>query len=64
MNDIQSKIINLTDKLMNDYGKGRVIDEIKMFAYPDREIIIDILEKLKIIIYPGYHRNKIGRAHV
>ena len=42
MTDIQSKITDLTDKLMADYGKGRVIDEIKMFAYPDRNIIIDI----------------------
>ena len=45
MNDIQSKITALTDKLMEDYSKGRIIDEIKMFAYPDKDIIIDILEK-------------------
>ena len=57
MNEIQSKITCLTEKLMADYGKGRVIDEIKMFDYPDRAVIIDLLEKLKIIIYPGYHRN-------
>lgn len=50
MNEIQSKITCLTEKLMADYGKGRVIDEIKMFAYPDGNIIIDILEKLKIVI--------------
>ena len=50
MNEIQSKITCLTEKLMADYGKGRVIDEIKMFAYPDRNIIIDILEKLKIVM--------------
>ena len=63
MNDIQSKITNLTGKLMDDYGKGRVIDEIKMFAYPDKDIIIDILEKLKIVIYPGYHRNSNYRTY-
>ena len=63
MADIQSKITNLTDKLMDDYGKGRVIDEIKMFAYPDKNIIIDILEKLKIVIYPGYHRNSNYRTY-
>ena len=45
MNDIQSKITHLTDKLMTDYGKGRVIDEIKMFEYPNRDIVIDILER-------------------
>ena len=63
MNEIQSKITCLTEKLMADYGKGRVIDEIKMFAYPDRNIIIDILEKLKIVIYPGYHRNSNYRTY-
>ncbi len=63
MNEIQSKITCLTEKLMADYGKGRVIDEIKMFAYPDRNIIIDILEKLKIVIYPGYYRNSIYRTY-
>ena len=63
MTDIQSKITNLTDKLMDDYGKGRVIDEIKMFAYPDRDIVIDILEKLKIVIYPGYYRNRNYRTY-
>ena len=63
MADIQSKITNLTGKLMEDYGKGRVIDEIKMFAYPDKNIIIDILEKLKIVIYPGYHRNSNYRTY-
>ena len=63
MADIQSKITSLTDKLMDDYGKGRVIDEIKMFAYPDKNTIIDILEKLKIVIYPGYHRNSNYRTY-
>ena len=63
MNDIQHKITDLTDKLMDDYGKGRVIDEIKMFAYPDKNIIIDILEKLRIVIYPGYYRNRNYRTY-
>ena len=63
MNEIQTKISALTGKLMDDYGKGRVIDEIKMFAYPDRNIIIDILEKLKIVVYPGYHRNSNYRTY-
>ena len=63
MADIQSKITSLTGKLMDDYGKGRVIDEIKMFAYPDKNIIIDILEKLRIVIYPGYYRNRNYRTY-
>ena len=59
----ESKIASVVNALMEDYGKGRVIDEIKMFAYPDRDIVIDILEKLKIVIYPGYHRNGNYRTY-
>ena len=61
--NIQSQISELTEKLMDDYSKGRVIDEIKMFAYPEKDIIIDILEKLRIIIYPGYYRNSNYRTY-
>ena len=63
MADIESKINRLTEKLMDDYGKGRVIDEIKMFEYPEKDVVIDILEKLRIIIYPGYYRNRNYRTY-
>ena len=49
--------------LMNDYQQGRVIDEIKTFDYPDKNVVIDILEKLKMIIYPGYYRNSNYRTY-
>ena len=61
--DIQSRISDITQMLMDDYTKGRVIDEIKNFDYPDKRIIIDILEKLKMVIYPGYYRNSSYRTY-
>ena len=61
--DIHEKISGITEMLMEDYSKGRVIDEIKTFDYPDKNVIIDILEKLKIIIYPGYYRNSNYRTY-
>ena len=63
MADIEYKINRLTESLMDDYAKGRVIDEIKMFEYPDRDVVIDILEKLRIVIYPGYYRNRNYRTY-
>ena len=59
----ESKIAAVIEALTDDYGKGRVIDEIKMFDYPNKAVIIDLLEKLKIIIYPGYHRNGNYRTY-
>ena len=31
--------------------------------YPDKKIVIDILEKLKLVIYPGYYRNSNYRTY-
>lgn len=58
MAEIESRINGLVETLMEDYGKDRVIDEIKLFEHPDKEAVVDILEKLRKIIYPGYFRNK------
>jgi len=58
MSEIESRINGLVETLMEDYSKDRVIDEIKLFEHPDKEAVVDILEKLRKIIYPGYFRNK------
>jgi len=64
MSESMNQRINaLADSLMEDYGRGRTIDEIKMFEYPDKDIVIDILEKIKIVIYPGYYRNRNYRTY-
>ncbi len=55
---IDSKINSLVEDLMEDYSGGKTIDEIKLFEHPEKEAVIDILEKLRKIIYPGYFRNK------
>ncbi|MBR0528635.1 MAG: serine acetyltransferase [Ruminococcus sp.] len=58
MAEIESRINGLVETFMEDYSKDRVIDEIKLFEHPDKEAVVDILEKLRKIIYPGYFRNK------
>ncbi len=61
--NIDSKIHNLVDSLMEDYNRNRTIDEIKVFASPDKQAVIDILEKIKLVIYPGYYRNPSYRTY-
>ena len=48
---------------MEDYQGKKVIDKIKIFEHPDRAKVIDILEKLQKIIYPGYHRNSAFKTY-
>ncbi len=62
-NDMETKIGSIVDMLMEDYAKGRVIDENKIFDYPEKDVVIDILEKLKVVIYPGYYRNTNYRTY-
>lgn len=62
-NGMEQKIGRLVDMLMDDYAKGRVIDENKIYEYPEKDVVIDILEKLKVVIYPGYHRNSNYRTY-
>ncbi len=50
-------IDRITDMILDDYGGGRTIDAIKHFEHPDKEIIIDILGKLRTIILPGYYES-------
>ena len=46
------------EKYMEDYSGGRTVDEIKLFEHPNKAAVVDILEKMKTIIFPGYYKNK------
>ena len=54
---IAASIGALTDELLSDYQRGRAIDRIEPFSQPDREVIIDLIAKLKQLIFPGYFRD-------
>ena len=54
---MEQKIERLVNQYIEDYQGGKVIDKIKTFEHPERAKIVDILDKLQKIIYPGYFRN-------
>jgi serine O-acetyltransferase len=55
------KIVNA---ILDDYKKGRTIDEMEdFFDQPDKDVIIDIVEKLMKVIYPGYYRDKTYKTY-
>ena len=61
--DIGNKINNLVDLLMIDFNGGKTIDEVKLHEHPEKDAIVDILEKLRKIVYPWYYRNKSYRVY-
>ncbi len=60
---IASSIGTLTDALMADYQQGRAIDRIEPFSQPDREVIIDLIGKMKRLLFPGYFRDLEHRVY-
>lgn len=63
MHKLEENINELTKAILSDYKGDRTIDEIKTFDHPDNEIIVEIIESLRRIVFPGYFRNKSYRVY-
>ena len=63
MKMIEDRINNLTKNIIGDYVESRTIDEVKTYDHPDDDVIKDIVESLRKIIFPGYFRNKNYRVY-
>lgn len=60
---IEREINGLVGEILDDYKKARSIDNINVFDQADKEVVIDILNKLRQIIFPGYFKNKAYRIY-
>ncbi len=58
MQSIEQEIESLVDSILADYGNGREIDCMETVRMPDKAAVIDIIDKLRWIIFPGYSRDK------
>ena len=58
MTPIEQQIAHLVDTILEDYQCGRDIDKMSQLRRPDKDAVIDIIEKLRKIIFPGYFKDK------
>ncbi len=63
MAQIEQKIEQVVDEILRDYGCGRDIDRIGLLNSPDKDAVIDIIEKLRRIVFPGYFKDKNYRIY-
>ncbi len=63
MTSIEAKIEAVVESILADYQGGRDIDKMDLFRRPDRDVVIDIIKKLRRIVFPGYYRDKNYRAY-
>ena len=63
MHKLEDNINSLTKNILADYENSRTIDEVKAFDHPDNDDIVDIIEALRRIVFPGYFRNRNYRVY-
>lgn len=63
MAQLEKQIEQVVDAILQDYRGNRDIDAMEACRQPDKDAIIDLLEKLRRIIFPGYFREKAYRIY-
>lgn len=63
MHKLETEVNKLIGDILSDYEKGRDIDNIHTFDHPKKEVIIEIVDKLRNIIFPGYFKNGTYRIY-
>ena len=63
METIEQRIEQVVDTILEDYQNGRDIDKMDLFRQPDKEVVIDIIGKLRRILFPGYFRDRNYRIY-
>ena len=60
---LEEQINALVDTYLEDYAQGKDIDKVDSFDHPDKETIVDILNKLQRIVFPGFFKNRTFKVY-
>ncbi len=63
MERIDTQIRGIITDILEDYKQDRPIDRQDRFNQPDKDIIIDVLEKLLKIVFPGHLKDRTYRVY-
>ncbi|WP_026528242.1 serine O-acetyltransferase [Butyrivibrio sp. VCD2006] len=61
--NLKTEIEGIVNLIIDDYNKGRDVDQMDIYNQPDRDVVIDIVKKLTKVLYPGYFRDKTFRSY-
>ena len=63
MTPFEEKIEAVVDSILQDYQNDRDVDRLELTNTPDKDVVIDIIEKLRRIVFPGYFKDKNYRIY-
>lgn len=60
MNELEfNEVEQVVEIVMDDYNKKREIDGMTMFHQPDQDKVVEIVNKLLRIFFPGFYRDEV-----
>ncbi len=62
-NIIENEIQGILGDILNDYKKERAVDKMDIYHQPDKQEIMEILDNLLTIVYPGFFRDKTHKIY-
>ena len=62
-NIIENEVGAILTDILDDYKKGRAVDKMDIYNQPDKTEIMDILDRLFSIVYPGFFRDKTHKIY-
>ncbi|MBR3041306.1 MAG: serine acetyltransferase, partial [Eubacterium sp.] len=60
---LKEEVKQIVDDILHDYEGNRDIDKRIVDSQPDKDAVVDILNKLMHIIFPGYFRSKVYKSY-
>lgn len=59
----ESRVEDIVQLILEDYNDDRAINKTDIYNKPDKAAIIDVVDKLIKIIYPGYYDNRVYKIY-
>jgi len=63
MMSMNEQIENVVDLILEDYRGEREIDKINLLQQPDKDVMEDVVSKLRRIVFPGFGADKNYRIY-
>lgn len=59
----EDRVESIVQLILDDYTDERVVNKTDLYNQPDKKAVIDIVEKLLKILYPGYYSDKVYKIY-
>ncbi|MBQ8515430.1 MAG: serine acetyltransferase [Ruminococcus sp.] len=59
----EERVEHIVQTILQDYEGERAVNKMDLYNQPDKKAIIDIVEKLLKILYPGYYSDKVYKIY-